>query len=137
MRPTIRKKNPVTREPVRFPHCIDELSMAVVLNQPVRAGTVHAARHKPVLSLKGGIPADEFGQSALVADAQKRRPHNDPVAAPRPCAAAGTRLDLPSLPNHSVCVPPPRDTPTNSPPPPPPPSPTHPPPPPPAYHSSH
>ena len=69
-----------------------QLSVAVVLHQPIRAFLVHAAGHEAVRALMRRVPLDELANLFGAAHAQQRRAHHGAVANPRARVTPRSRL---------------------------------------------
>src|SRR6185369_11031845 len=91
-RPHLREERAVAGEAILLHHRIDELAMAVMLDEPVDAVAIDYARDESVFALKGRIPADELAHRVVAADAQQRSAHDRAVADPRACVTPRSGL---------------------------------------------
>src|SRR5262249_56592052 len=82
--PHLGEEGAVLREAEALHHGEDELAVAVVLGEPVRAVVIDDARDVPVGALMGRIPAHELAGRGALSDPEKGRRHDRAVADPRP-----------------------------------------------------
>ena len=93
MRPYRFDRRAVPREPVVLAREVQELAVAVVLGDRVRAAPIHAARHLPVLELERREPPEEVARDGAVPQPQQGRGRESAVADPGAGVGARARLD--------------------------------------------